>query len=190
MWVEDHILSPGFSNQLHAALISDGCVECANAGTNCRTLERFLEGVADTGRRGSREALSVLYQVAGDEHATSLELVETCFRLAFACDALSTSRLDNAKKQELIKTLDDSSLTMTAMADSLDKFANVNALIGAYQQLARKVPDWSELSRKTFLGLGRTTLFHAFQATHEFCSHASLSSSWTCSVFISDSGHE
>jgi hypothetical protein len=91
-WVEDHVLPMGFASQLRAAISADPFVTYANEGEE-KSLERFLEGIADTGRRGPKEALRVLYEIAGDSPSAE-ELVGLCFRLAIACDALTNPTLD------------------------------------------------------------------------------------------------
>ena len=67
-------------------------VSYANSGQD-QSLERFIEGVADTGRRGPREALRILFDMVG-ESPKAEELMEYCFRLALACDALTAPNLD------------------------------------------------------------------------------------------------
>ena len=65
-WLEDHILPMGFPSQLRAAISADPFVTYASEGED-KSLERFIEGIADTGRRGPREALHILYNIIGDE---------------------------------------------------------------------------------------------------------------------------
>jgi hypothetical protein len=99
-WIEDHILPSGFPNMLRAAISADAFVEYANEGEN-KSLERLLEGIADTGRRGPKEALGILYELFGDPSAT--ELIDLCFRLALACDALIEPNLDKGLFLERVK---------------------------------------------------------------------------------------
>lgn len=85
---EDKILPPGFGSCLRAAISVDLFVECANEGQEM-ALERFLEGVADCGQRGHKEALRVIWDccsyLGGFEDELKPELlVDLCFRLAFA----------------------------------------------------------------------------------------------------------
>lgn len=93
-WLEDHILSMGFPNQLRAAISADPFVTYANEGED-KALERFIEGIADTGRRGPREALHILYEIIGDEPRAE-ELLDICYRLAVASDAMVVPNLDKA----------------------------------------------------------------------------------------------
>ncbi|KAL3907929.1 MAG: hypothetical protein SGARI_003302 [Bacillariaceae sp.] len=65
-WLENHILPMGFPSKLRAAISADAFVTYANEGQD-KNLERFLEGIADTGRRGPKEALRVLYEIVGDD---------------------------------------------------------------------------------------------------------------------------
>lgn len=85
-WIEDNVLPPGFSSRLRSALSTDPFVEYANQGEN-KSLERFIEGIADTGRRGSKEALHMIYAIL-DEDASPEGLVELCVYLAVAADVL------------------------------------------------------------------------------------------------------
>ena len=89
---EDKILPQGFGSCLRAAMSVDLFVECANEGQEM-ALERFLEGVADCGQRGHKEALRVIWDccsyLGGFEDELKPELlVDLCFRLAFAAGEL------------------------------------------------------------------------------------------------------
>jgi hypothetical protein len=100
-WIEDHVLPMGFASQLRASISADAFVTYANEGED-KPLERFLEGVADTGRRGPREALRVLYALVC-AFPCAEELMDLCFRLAIACDALTVPNLD---KKACLKTVE------------------------------------------------------------------------------------
>jgi hypothetical protein len=91
-WIENMILPMGFASQFRAAISADPFVTYANEGES-KSLERFLEGVADTGRRGPKEALRVLYDIVVD-FPTAEEIIDVCFRLVIACDALTAPTLD------------------------------------------------------------------------------------------------
>jgi TLD len=91
-WIEEHILPPGFANELRAAMTSGAFVEYANQGES-KDLERFIEGVACTGRRGVRESLGTLYDIVGDEPQEE-ELVDCAIRLSVANEALMAPNLD------------------------------------------------------------------------------------------------
>ena len=97
-WMEECILPPGFSNQLRAAMAVDPFVEYANQGEE-RSLERFLEGVANTGRRGSREALRFMHRLL--DQPTPEELADLCVCLAIASETLLTPIL--AKEATLLQ---------------------------------------------------------------------------------------
>lgn len=114
-WIEDHILPAGFANGLRAAVSVDAFVNYANQGEDA-ALERFLEGIADTGRRGSKEALRLLYRLLDQPEPE--ELMDICIRLAVASDALVTPNLD---KQATLKKLDDLEPAVGALAQSLKK---------------------------------------------------------------------
>jgi hypothetical protein len=96
-WLEDYILPLGFSNKLRAAVSADAFVTYANEGQD-KNLERFLEGIADTGRRGPREALRVLYEFVGDDQIDTAahELMDLIFRLSVATDAFVIPNLEKA----------------------------------------------------------------------------------------------
>ncbi|KAL7509121.1 hypothetical protein ACHAXN_006156 [Cyclotella atomus] len=102
--VENNILPQGFGSCLRAAMSVDLFVDCANEGEDL-TLERFLEGVADCGQRGHKEALRVVWDCASylggfeDELKPSV-IVDMCYRLAFA--AVSP----NADAQAIIAKLE------------------------------------------------------------------------------------
>lgn len=118
-WIEDHVLPSGFPNMLRAAISADPFVDYANEGEN-KSLERFLEGIADTGRRGPRQALRILYELVGDPSAN--ELIDLCFRLTLACDALIEPNLDKMEFLERLKcsesTIDPTVRSLAASSDN------------------------------------------------------------------------
>ncbi|KAG7374028.1 TLD domain containing protein [Nitzschia inconspicua] len=134
-WLEDHILPEGFPNKLRAAISEDAFVTYANEGQD-RNLERFLEGIADTGRRGPKEALRVMYEIIGDDQIDTAAhaLMDLVFRLSVASDAFVVPNLDH-------------SMVLT-------RLNNVNAKINP---LVRSLKDyclhrkWNILSRKVFI---------------------------------------
>lgn len=115
-WIEDHLLPPGFASEFRAAVSADPFVEYANQGED-KSLERFLEGIADTGRRGTREALRILYKLLGAD-ATSEGLIDLCVRTAVAREALVIPNLD---KNVFLKQLDDAKPAVRAISDSLEE---------------------------------------------------------------------
>jgi len=112
-WIEDHILPPGFANQLRAAVSCDTFVEYANQGEE-KSLERFLEGIADTGRRGSKEALRFIYRLLDKPEPE--ELIDICVRLAVASDVLVVPVL---QKEATLQKLENMQLAIESMAQSL-----------------------------------------------------------------------
>ena len=60
-WIEEHVLPPGFSNELRAAMACVPFVEYANQGINDKPLERFVEGVACTGRPGKHAECRLVF---------------------------------------------------------------------------------------------------------------------------------
>jgi len=133
-WIEQHILPADFAAQLQAAMQADRFVEYANQGED-KALECFIEGAADTGRRGPKEALRILYQVAGGDNATTVDLIDVCFRLALAADAIA---LPNLEKEVMLKQLDEHKPVVKLLADSVDSSCRGKALT------VRTFTDWSE----------------------------------------------
>lgn len=155
-WIEYHILPMGFSSRLRCAITADSFVDYANQGEG-KSLERFIEGIADTGRRGSRESLRVIYDIL-DEDATARGLVELCICMAIAADALIVPNLD---KESSLKRLEDAEPCILSMARSLTESHKGDSLCkGAFVA-------WSE---EKFPGLASTLatfthnlLFHGHQ---------------------------
>ncbi|KAL3924282.1 MAG: hypothetical protein SGARI_006063, partial [Bacillariaceae sp.] len=86
----------GFPSKFRAAISADAFVNYANEGQE-KNLERFLEGIADTGRRGVKEALKILYEIVGDDQMEAAdELLDLVFRLSVAADAFVVPNLDKA----------------------------------------------------------------------------------------------
>jgi hypothetical protein len=138
-WLEDYILPLGFANKLRAAISADAFVTYANEGQD-RNLERFLEGIADTGRRGPSEALRVLYEIVGDDHIASAahDLMDLVFRLSVATDAFVIPNLEQAM---FLKRLDNVGKKIDPLVQSLvDYCSNKKASV-----LTRKVfVQWAE----------------------------------------------
>jgi hypothetical protein len=72
-------------------------VDCANEGHP--SLERFLEGVADCGQRGHKEALRVIwdccsYSAAFEDKLESSIIIDLCYRLSFAADVIISPDAD------------------------------------------------------------------------------------------------
>lgn len=112
-WIESFILPSGFANQLRAAVSMDAFVAYASQDED-KSLEHFLEGVAVTGRRGSKEALRFIYRLFDQPEPE--ELIDVCVRLAVASDALVTPVLD--QEATLLK-LGDLRRATESMAQSL-----------------------------------------------------------------------
>jgi len=115
-WIEDNILPAGFANQLWSAIAADPFVEYANQGEN-KSLERFLEGIADTGRRGTKEALRVLFSLLDEPEPE--EIAEFCVRLTVASETLLSPNLESQKVLEKLNALET---TEHALAQSLTDF--------------------------------------------------------------------
>jgi hypothetical protein len=112
-WIEDYLLPPGFANELRAAISVDAFVEYANQGCE-KSLERFLEGIANTGRRGVKEVLGLLFRFV--DQPQPAELTVNCVRLAIASEALAAPILD---KEATLTKLDELAKTSDALTRSL-----------------------------------------------------------------------
>jgi hypothetical protein len=122
-WLEETLLPKDFSRRLLGAIYSDTFIDYANQGED-RSLERLVEGIADTGRRGSSEALRVTYGVLAD-NPTAEGLVGLCITLAVASETLVTPSLD----KELVKVrMDSARPCILSMARSLSDFCGSNSL--------------------------------------------------------------
>ena len=125
-WLEENVLPPGFSNKLRAALSADPFVTYANEGED-QSLERFLEGIADTGRRGPKEALKVFYRILGDEDDLEIaanDLVDLTLRLAIASEALVTSNLDKDDCLKKLQLVQESSSSTRSLVESIQTFCD------------------------------------------------------------------
>ena len=122
LWIEDYILPAGFANELRAATSTDAFVEYANQGEE-KSLERFIEGVADTGRRGTKEALRVLYRLVDEPQPE--ELADFCIRLAVASETLVAP---NFNKSAVLEKLEALQPTAEALSASLTDFCKGNPL--------------------------------------------------------------
>ena len=88
-----HVSYTGFGSCLRAAMSVDLFVDCANEGTDI-TLERFLEGVADCGQRGHKDALKILwnccsYIVEFEDVLEPARIIDMCYRLSIAAGGYS-----------------------------------------------------------------------------------------------------
>lgn len=92
--VEEKILPPGFASSLRAAMSVDLFVDCANEGHP--SLERFLEGVADCGQRGRKEALRVIWDCCScfEDKIESSKIIDLCYRLSVAADVIILPEAD------------------------------------------------------------------------------------------------
>ena len=143
-WVENQVLPPGFASGLRAATSADAFVEYANQGLtggHKRDLERFVEGVADTGRRGSREALRVVYEIAGGAgYAEPRDVVDACFRLAFASEAIVEPNLNRQAFSKKMAGIDEAVGAVTkSLVDSLGGESS-----SADSFTLAKFVDWAE----------------------------------------------
>jgi len=152
-WIEEHILPMGFSSRLRCALATDSFVDYANQGEN-RVLERLIEGIAKTGRRGTVESLNVTFGVL-DEDATAEGLVELCLSMAIASECLVVPNLD---KKAAAQRLQDAKPCILSMARSLTSFCQGKKLN------KRIFVDWAELKfpllSSTLSSFVHNLLFH------------------------------
>jgi hypothetical protein len=112
-FVENTVLPMGFANEFRAAVAADAFVNYANQGQEL-SFERFLEGIADSCRRGPKEASHVIYEIFSEPNPDAI--IDLCFRLSVAADVLVkpmfektvvTNMLDNATRacEPLVKSL-------------------------------------------------------------------------------------
>ena len=85
--IEEKILPFRFGSCLRAAMSVDTFVDCANEGN--LQLERFLEGVADCGQRGHKDALRIIWDCCSyimefEDEMESTKIIDMCYRLAFS----------------------------------------------------------------------------------------------------------
>lgn len=85
-FIENNVLPMGFDSEFRAAVSSDAFVNYANTNQGELPFERFLEGIADTGRRGPKEASIILYDILSEP--TPEEIIDLGFRLSIASDVL------------------------------------------------------------------------------------------------------
>jgi hypothetical protein len=147
-WLEEQILPPGFCNELRAAISADPFVSYANEGED-QSLERFLEGIADTGRRGPKEALKVMYDIlGGDEDVSAEDILDMTFRLAIASDAMVTSTLD---KDACLKKLENIGGTTKPLVDSLKNFCDPAMTKRSFVEWAEKTVPLLSTPFSTFV---------------------------------------
>ena len=128
--IESTILPPGFGERLKDAIFSDCFPEIAHSAENNRYLEKFLEGIADCGRRGEREALRVLFDCCakiesddeGEESVVARDIVSLCYRLSVASDVLVRPSIDEKALQD---HLDGDAIVIEPLTKSLSAFANI-----------------------------------------------------------------
>jgi hypothetical protein len=151
-FLENNVLPAGFSSRLRAAISAgDAFVEVANQNQD-EGLERFLEGVADTGRRGSKQALAVLYQLAGggtESVTRAFDIMDACYRLALASEVLEAPSFDKnsclAKVKQLGPVVQD-------VSELLERHCEQDFTLTAFV-------DWAE-SRFPMLSTPLATFVH------------------------------
>lgn len=153
-WIENHVLPPGFANELRAAISADAFVEYANQGEE-KTLERFIEGVADTGRRGPREALRVLLNIVGGAYAKPEDVIDVVFRLALASEALTSPNVD---RESVLRQVNSLHPMVVSVSESL------NDACGGKNLNLQTLVTWAESSFPMFSSplstFVHTLLFH------------------------------
>jgi hypothetical protein len=130
--VEDYVLPQGFPNELRSSIAADPFVNYAHVSKDL-SLERFLEGIADCGRRGPREALRVLYGTL--DQPTPTELIDMAFRMSISADVIVESTLD---KQVVLARVSQVEEAIKPLVKSLEEVCKE-------QQLTRQIfMDWAE----------------------------------------------
>jgi hypothetical protein len=131
-WIEDYVLPAGFANEFRAAISIDAFVEYANQGED-KPLERFIEGVADTGRRGTKEALRVMYNLVDEPQPR--EIADFAVRLAVASNLLVAPMVN---KEATMAKLEAFETSVDTLAESLTEFCGNSPLSLQLFQ------DWAE----------------------------------------------
>lgn len=95
--IEEKILPFRFGPCLRAAMSVDTFVDCANEGN--LQLERFLEGVADCGQRGHKDALRIIWDCCSyimefEDKMEPTKIIDMCYRLAFSSEVLLSADAD------------------------------------------------------------------------------------------------
>lgn len=134
-WLQEHVLPPHFSKRLGAAVC---CCSQDDGEEQCDEQACFLEGMSQaTGRRGVKDALSILYQVGGDG-----DVVETACRLAVAAPALIAPTFEPSLLERQVAGLEpivtglNASLQSSSCEDHPDRRAFVAWAERDYPQLA------------------------------------------------------
>jgi hypothetical protein len=158
------LLPPATSEALCRVLFSDAFVNLANQGQDAY-LEKFVEGIASTGRRGSHPALHMLHAlgtalIAVTPESESLSksanciLIDLAIRLAYAAEVLKMPNLESV--QEYVdwhmKGLDS---VVQGLVDSLESFAHSKDPVA----LLESSDDESPSSQSTSMVSGRISTF-------------------------------
>lgn len=104
-FIESSVLPMGFDSEFRAAMSADPFVNYANQGDNV-PFERFLEGIADAGRRGPKEASVILYDILNGSEPTPKDVIELAFKLSVAADCLVKPMLDKNVVQTMLDNAD------------------------------------------------------------------------------------
>ena len=137
--VEDKILPQGFGSCLRAAISVDLFVDCANEGD--LSLERLLEGVADTGQRGHKDALRVIWDICSymaefEDKIQPSQIIDLCYRLAFAAEVLVSPDADD---KAIVTKLDSEHEGACSSLEKSLSLAGENDLVTKKQFF-----DWAE----------------------------------------------
>ena len=112
-YIETQVLPMGFDSQFRAAVSADAFVSYANQKQDPQ-FERFLEGIADAGRRGPKEASMILYDIIPDP--SPQEIIELTYCLSIAAQVFVKPMLN---KTVVANMLENSSKACDPLVRSL-----------------------------------------------------------------------
>lgn len=154
-FIEDHVLPMGFPNELRAAIAADAFVNYANEEQDLN-FERFLEGLADTGRRGPKEALRILYEVLPDPVVE--DIVGLCFRLTLASEILIDPAFDEKSiHQKLSATYSATNSLVNSLKEAMSQGADAELTKNDFITWAEQSTPMLSSTLSTFI---HNLLFH------------------------------
>lgn len=121
-FIENSVLPMGFDSEFRAAVSADAFVNYANQAEDL-PFERFVEGIADTGRRGPKEASVILYDILSEP--TPEQIIDLSFRLSIAADVFVKPMLNKLVVKNM---LDNASRACAPLVKSLTEACEGKAL--------------------------------------------------------------
>lgn len=153
-FVENTVLPMGFANAFRAAITADAFVSYAHQGKDI-SFERFLEGVADSGRRGPKEATRILYEIL--DEPTPAEIIDLAFRLSVAADVLVKPLFE---KKVITNMLDNAKIACDPLVNSLQEACESNNNVLAKAMFVQWDDHNAPLLSSTLSSFTHNLLFH------------------------------